>query len=328
MTSYSDLKLQKTAPVTVVVPMLNEENFISELLHALDRQTLQPYEIIFVDGGSTDLTVEKVEYWIKNHKNTTEVKIVVSKGSKPGFGRNLGVKLSCCPLIAFIDAGITPSDGWLSSLYYHYLNSGVVGIFGTCKFYANTNFQRAVCAVSYGYASKCPVIPASLFHKSVFNEIGYFAENLLAGEDLLWVSKFINRYGWRENSKSAEVEYTHFPVNIKSVWRKWRLSEKNCATGHVRDFQNLVYILVLSIILTSSFINLGFFCVWIVIYLVIRGIYDPIRRSGHKFWWGKKISLLWLALLLVIVMDVAKVVGIAQAWIETLLHSKDNNAIF
>ena len=47
--------------VSVVVPTFNSESTINDCLSSLINQTYPPYEIIVVDGGSLDSTVEKIQ---------------------------------------------------------------------------------------------------------------------------------------------------------------------------------------------------------------------------------------------------------------------------
>ncbi|MEX2574487.1 MAG: glycosyltransferase, partial [Balneolaceae bacterium] len=60
--------------VSVIIPVLNGETFISRTLRALDRQTYPPdsFEVIVVDNGSTDRTRERVAAHIKTPENRSE----------------------------------------------------------------------------------------------------------------------------------------------------------------------------------------------------------------------------------------------------------------
>ena len=49
---------KKVCPVTVIVPAYNEADCIADTVHRLQAQALAPQEIIVVDDGPTDNTVE------------------------------------------------------------------------------------------------------------------------------------------------------------------------------------------------------------------------------------------------------------------------------
>ena len=44
--------------ISVIIPVKNEENKIERCLEAVFNQTIKPFEVIVVDGHSTDKTVE------------------------------------------------------------------------------------------------------------------------------------------------------------------------------------------------------------------------------------------------------------------------------
>ena len=52
--------------VSVVITVLNEEKSIRELIKALLTQDKKPQEIIIIDGGSSDKTVQIIKYLYRN----------------------------------------------------------------------------------------------------------------------------------------------------------------------------------------------------------------------------------------------------------------------
>jgi len=86
--------------LSIVIPTYNEERFLSKLLEALSRQTIQPKEVIVSDAHSTDLTRE-----IAGQFGT-----VVVNGGLPGPGRNRGAERATGDWLLFLDADIVLSD--------------------------------------------------------------------------------------------------------------------------------------------------------------------------------------------------------------------------
>lgn len=81
---------------SVVIPTLNEEANIQNLITDLQKQTFQPHEIIIVDGGSTDNT-KKIINLMEN---------ISLYSDKPNIGqqRNTGWKNARTDIIVFLDA--------------------------------------------------------------------------------------------------------------------------------------------------------------------------------------------------------------------------------
>jgi|SRR6185369_13263913 len=85
------------APISIIIPALNEEKYIALLLESIKNQTLQPSEIIVADAGSTDRTKDIAhEYGCK-----------VVKGGYMPVGRNNGAKAATQDVLLFLDADTT-----------------------------------------------------------------------------------------------------------------------------------------------------------------------------------------------------------------------------
>src|SRR5262245_59531612 len=73
--------------VSVVTPLRNEARSLATVIAGLRQQTFEPAEVILVDGGSTDDTVELARHMTQKD---ARFRIIEAGPSTPGRGRNLG----------------------------------------------------------------------------------------------------------------------------------------------------------------------------------------------------------------------------------------------
>jgi len=92
------------ALVSVVIPAFNSEQYITECIDSVLIQTYKNIEIIIVNDGSTDNTVN-----IVNGYNKEKIKLFHQENSGSAAARNHGVEQASGTWIAFIDA----DDIWL-----------------------------------------------------------------------------------------------------------------------------------------------------------------------------------------------------------------------
>ena len=299
--------------VTLVIPILNEASSLPELLHAIRSQSHLPNQIIFSDAGSDDGSPKIIEdWWNREGWEGGDCIILARPGAMPGAGRNAGVRISSNSWIAFLDGGITPKSDWLEQLCLHAEKTKKQAVFGVCYFSGQTPFARAICALSYGEGSTHPVVPASLFNQMVFDNIGFFRENLRAGEDLDWVNSFEVFYGAREVCFTACVKYTHFPLSWKQAINKWRICEMHSVIAGVRNKQHLIYFFGLPALYIFILCAGSYGYLILIFYIFARGVMDPVRRSSKRFWWGSKPIAILIAQPLGVILDLSKWLGIMQ----------------
>lgn len=300
-------------PVTLVIPILNEAESLPELLHALKAQSHRPDEIIFSDAGSSDGSPALIEAWWREEGwENSSCSVLSRSGAMPGAGRNAGVRAARNVWIAFIDGGITPASDWLEQLCRHAQATRSSAVFGVCHFSGQASFDKAVCALSYGHGAVHPVIPASLFTRQVFTEVGEFPAHLRAGEDLIWMTALQARYGAHEVCPAAQVNYKHFPTGWRQALRKWRVTELHCVLGRVRSGQQAAYLFGLPMLYAMTLLSGQVGATLFVAYILLRGMIDPIRRSPDRPWWGRRPGAALIALPLAAALDIAKWVGIVQ----------------
>ncbi len=98
--------------VTVICTVLNESESIRRLLESLCAQTRPPDEVLIVDGGSHDGTVEAVQ----SYAGRLPLRLLVAPGSNISQGRNLAAGAASGDVIASTDAGVRLEASWLERL--------------------------------------------------------------------------------------------------------------------------------------------------------------------------------------------------------------------
>jgi len=89
----------KSIDIAVVMPLYNMEPYIERSLQSVFSQTFQPKEIVIVDDGSTDNSVEVVE-----SLNCPLIRIVQQENAGVSAARNRGATEAQCEYVAFLDA--------------------------------------------------------------------------------------------------------------------------------------------------------------------------------------------------------------------------------
>lgn len=126
--------------ISVIIPTYNEEKVIVDCLHSLLDQKYQDFEVIVVDDGSTDLTLNKVREIDSN-------KIIILNKNHDGAGaaRNYGVKKSTGDILVFVDADMIFDNIFLKKLTEPIVKGIAVGTFSKEEYLLNKNNVWAVC---------------------------------------------------------------------------------------------------------------------------------------------------------------------------------------
>ncbi len=113
---------------SVIVPTYNSQKIISDCLNALEDQTVErkAYEVIVVDDGSTDQTVEIVSAF-------PNVRIVPIPHGGPSVARNHGAREALGEVIAFTDSDCVPANNWLEKITAPFKNPAIIGVKGVYR---------------------------------------------------------------------------------------------------------------------------------------------------------------------------------------------------
>lgn len=120
--------------LSVVIPLYNKEHTILRTLYSVVTQTYSDFEIIIIDDGSTDRSVQLIESRIDDSR----VRIISQENQGVSAARNRGVAEAKYPYIAFLDA----DDEWLPT----YLDKvkEAIGVFPEAGMYCTPALHRSL----------------------------------------------------------------------------------------------------------------------------------------------------------------------------------------
>lgn len=94
--------------ISFIIPAYNCEKYIEKCIESILAQTYQNFELIIINDGSKDNTLEKINRFISDIR----LKVISIKNGGVSNARNLGIKNSSGDYICFIDA-----DDWVENEY-------------------------------------------------------------------------------------------------------------------------------------------------------------------------------------------------------------------
>lgn len=195
--------------VAAVVITLNAGATVSECLQSLGAQTSPPDEIILVDGGSSDNTLEIVGMFPK----------VMVIDSKPGFSRqrNNGARAASSDYVMFIDSDMVLSPELIEEcvgLSKSGLDSLVIP-----EHFSGTGFWGKVRAFERTFYDNVPWIEAARwFRREAFEELGGFDENIAHGEE--WDLDERARKLLRVGRCNSDIECVEGHLKLGAILRK------------------------------------------------------------------------------------------------------------
>ena len=87
--------------ISVIIPVYNTKEYLKECIDSILNQTIDLFEVIIVDDGSTDGSLELINQYAESHSN---IRVISQKNCGLGAARNIGLKISKGEYIYFIDS--------------------------------------------------------------------------------------------------------------------------------------------------------------------------------------------------------------------------------
>ena len=182
--------------VSVIMPVYNRIGIVKHAIDSVLKQSYKNFELIIIDDGSNDGTVDLIES-ISNKDN--RIKLIKHEENKGVCkSRNDGLKIAKGEYIFYLDSDNTWKKEYLKTMVGAYLELPDAKALYSGQYIAN-NYFSPIERVRYGSFNKSLLynrnyIDLNCFthKKEVYNEIGGFRENLKRLNDYDYILKIVD----------------------------------------------------------------------------------------------------------------------------------------
>ena len=223
--------------VSVVIPTFNRESFIEQCVVSALQQSKKPDEVIVVDDGSSDKTwdVLRTLGFSDSKEERNSLRYIFQRNKGVSAARNLGIKAAKYRYIAFLDS----DDLWLEkklekqisslasqSTRYRLSHTNEIWVRNGVRVNAHLKHEKNGGDIFIQCLKLCCISPSSsLVDRSVFDDFGFFDENLPACEDYDF---------WLRFCAFEDVHFVNEHLLIKNGGHDQQLSKKHWGMDRFR----------------------------------------------------------------------------------------------
>ena len=199
--------------ISVIIPIKNEIKYVAECLKSLKAQTHRDFEVIFVDGGSTDGTRQFLQ---ENIEKTGKFILLDNPAGDAASARNIGIKNAKYEYVTFLDGDSYIDNDWIEKVIERLpqIKDGkVAGIGGppvlppqdnsflalainktmSSPIASGGNLNPSVHHKNLTKKTKVKMISFVVMKKDIFLKEGLFDEKFAKGQDLEYATRLFKK---------------------------------------------------------------------------------------------------------------------------------------
>lgn len=217
--------------VSIIVPIYNEDKVLKDSIESLLNLDYDNYEIIMVNDGSTDNTLEVAQALVGVHKGRySDIKVTLINKQNAGkaIALNTGISVSQAEFVLCMDADSKLSPNCLKVGMRHFNDPKVGAVAGNVKVLNRKRFLTDLQALEYieglnmvraaqSYLRLVNIIPGpiGIFRKKALESAGYYSDDTFA-EDADVTLKILSA-GWKIYYEPLAISYTQVPITLQQL---------------------------------------------------------------------------------------------------------------
>ena len=308
--------------VSIICPTYNEEPFIEACIQSVLAQDLpcEQWELLLVDGGSTDQTRTLIVTYLKRHTN---IRLLDNPHRTVPYAMNIGIRAAQGEYVCRIDAHAAFPTNYISTILRYTNDLPNVANVGTACITMPRNDSdkaRAIAAVlshKFGVGNssfrigvnkvtEVDTVPFGFFRRTVFDQVGLYDERLTRNQDIE-LNKRITQSGGKIYL-IPDITCTYYARDTFST-----LAQNNFANGKWN---------ILTVYYTKTFRSLGlrhfipllfvlslFTGISIALYLIVMSVIALRLSASQDLHFG---YVLWAFIVLHICYGTGSLVGLLE----------------
>ena len=219
--------------ISIITATFNSGKFIESCIKSILKQNYKKFEIIIIDGLSTDSTIKKIKTLLYKHNN---IKIFSEKDLGIYHALNKGIEKANGDIIGFVHSDdLLYNKNVLSNIIDVFKNSNIDGVYGDLQYVEKQNTNKVIRywkskdfkpnLINKGWT---PPHPTLYLKKKVYEKHGFFDLNYKISSDYDFMTKIF---------KDNTFNFKYIPKVITKM-RVGGISNKNIKNVLIKTFED------------------------------------------------------------------------------------------